>query len=563
MSAASLFVVLKHRWATAAGLQWGWGSAALAALLALGSCATVGSPQGGPRDKTPPRLIGSSPDSAARNVKQQFIRLTFSEPVQVKELPKNLLITPQLAPDNLYTLRQDRESISLLFKKPLDANTTYSFNFRKAIVDVTENLPALRQSLSFSTGPTLDSGRVSGTVTDQLTGRTAKDAVIGLYRPADTVTIRKGQPYYLTRTDEQGKFQLNFVRGAAYRLYAWVDKNNNGRFDDGEKIAYQATPLAVSDTTRPQELTLVRPDRLPPRRVTLDQQADQVRLRYNEGLAAFRVTPLAAGADTTAVQAATQLTDVAHGIAFYKTAALTDGRYLVAATDSAGNTKTDTLALRFPVPTATRKAAPPVAGITLEGNPRTVYRQGQLRFRFPVPVQLPPGTKEVGTLGEDSLKTRPLRLPADATLSADRTTLTVNLDTKAQKYVDIALDSTVLLAVTGQSLHLPKRLRLPVVDQDPAGILLGSLSTKAPQFWLQLLTDKFEVVSQLHSPKGSYRFDHLAPGKYRLRVLIDSNNDGRWQAGDPDLEQPAEPVFLYPKLLDVRAGWETEEKLSF
>ena len=88
---------------------------ALAALLALGSCAAISSPQGGPRDKTPPRLIATSPDSAARNVKQQFIRLRFSEPIQLKELTKNLLITPQLPPDNSYSVLADRDFITLTF----------------------------------------------------------------------------------------------------------------------------------------------------------------------------------------------------------------------------------------------------------------------------------------------------------------------------------------------------------------------------------------------------------------------------------------------------------------
>ncbi|RZK56515.1 MAG: hypothetical protein EOO59_09730 [Hymenobacter sp.] len=100
--------------------------ATAAGLAALGSCAAISSPQGGPRDLAAPRLIATSPDSAARNVKQQFIRLTFSEAVQVKDLPKNLLITPQLAPDNQYQLREDRSSVTLLFPKPLEPNTTYS-----------------------------------------------------------------------------------------------------------------------------------------------------------------------------------------------------------------------------------------------------------------------------------------------------------------------------------------------------------------------------------------------------------------------------------------------------
>ncbi len=540
--------------------------AAVASLAALGSCAAVGSPQGGPRDLVAPRLVATSPDSAARNVKQQYIRLTFSEPVQVKDLPKNLLITPQLAPDNQYQLREDRNSVTLQFPKPLEANTTYSFNFRKAIVDITESTPAKYQALSFSTGPKLDSARVQGTVADLLTARPVADASVGLYRVADTVGVRKGQPYYLTRTDNKGEFKLNFIKAGQYNLYAWGDKNNNGRYDDGEKIAYQAAPLTLSDTTRAQALLLVRPDRQPPRRTGVENTASVMRLRYNEGLRTLVLTPTtgATPATAAAVQEAVLLADNGTAALLYHTPALVDGRYLLAATDSAGNTTRDTLNVRFPVPTATSKKAAPPAGTSVEGNPRSVFRQGEVRFKFPVPVRLAAG-QPVGTLTEDSIKRRSLRLPADGRLSPDRTELAIMLDTKALKTVEIRLDTTAITAITGQSLGLKRALRLTVTDIDPNGVLMGTFTTKYPQFDLQLLDEQYKVVRQLRSPKGRYRFDRLPPGSYRFRVLVDQDGDGQWRGGDPDLRRPPEPVYVSPTLLKLRANFELDNavKLEF
>jgi hypothetical protein len=80
---------------------------------------------------------------------------------------------------------------------------------------------------------------------------------------------------------------------------------------------------------------------------------------------------------------------------------------------------------------------------------------------------------------------------------------------------------------------------------------------------VQLLDEKYQLVSELRNPRGSYRFDHLAPGKYRLRVLIDADGDGRWRGADPSLKQAPEPISLYPKLLEVRAGFEFVEPLAF
>ena len=536
---------------------------AAAGLAALGSCAAVSSPQGGPRDRTAPRLVATSPDSAARNVKQQFIRLTFSEAVQVKDLPKNLLITPQLGPDNQYQLREDRNSVTLQFPKPLEPNTTYSFNFRKAIVDITESTPAKYQALSFSTGPTLDSAQVRGTVTDLLTARPIADASVGLYRVADTAGVRRGLPYYLTRADNKGNFDLNFIKTGRYSLYAWVDKNNNGRFDDGEKIAYLPAPIALSDTSQPRALLLTHPDRLPPRRTNIERSATQVRLHFNEGLRTLSLAPAAGAtaANTAALQESVFLTEQGRTAALYRTATLVDGRYLLAVTDSAGNTARDTINLNFPVPTAaSRKAAPP-AGTAVEGNPRSVFRQGQVRFKFPVPVSLAAG-QPVGTLAEDSVKRRPLRLPADGTLSPDRTELTITLDTKAQKTVEIRLDTTAITAITGQSLGLRRALRLSVTDIDPNGIIKGTIQTKEAHFTLQLLDDKYQVVRELRSPKGHYSFDQLPPGSYRLRVLIDKDGDGRWRGADPGLRLPPEPVVVWPTLLKLRANFILEDSFK-
>jgi hypothetical protein len=545
----------------------GWAAlATTAGLAALGSCAAVSSPQGGPRDRTAPRLIATSPDSAARNVKQQFIRLTFSEAVQVKDLPKNLLITPQLAPDNQYQLREDRNSVTLQFPKPLEPNTTYSFNFRKAIVDITESTPAKYQALSFSTGPTLDSAKVQGTVTDMVTARPIADASVGLYRVADTTGVRRGLPYYLTRADNRGNFELNFVKTGQYNLYAWVDKNNNGRFDDGEKIAYLPASIALSDTTRPRALLLTQPDRLPPRRTTIDRTATQVRLHFNEGLRTISLAPAtgATAANTAALQESIFLVEQGRTAALYRTPTLVDGRYLVAVTDSAGNTARDTLNINFPVPTAASRKAAPLAGTSVEGNPRSVFRQGQVRFKFPVPVNLAAG-QPVGILAEDSVKRRPLRLPADGTLSPDRTELTITLDTKAQKNVEIRLDTTAITAITGQSLGLRRALRLSVTDIDPSGVLKGTIQTQFKQFDLQLLDEKYQVIRQLRSPKGRYVFDRLPPGSYRFRVLIDQDGDGRWRGADPNLRTPPEPVYVSPTLIKLRANFELVDpvKLAF
>ena len=538
---------------------------ALVALLALlNSCAAVAPPLGGPRDRTPPRRVGSSPDSAARNVKQQFVRLVFSEPVITKDLSKNLLITPQLPPDNPYKLREDRNAISLLFDKPLDANTTYSFNFREGVVDITEALPAKNASLTFSTGPELDSGRVSGSVVGLLSGRPVAEASIGLYREADTSGVRRGRPYYTVLTDKEGRFGLNFLKTGRYRLYAVADKNNNGQYDDGERIAYLPAPIAVgSGPGAPIVLVLTQPDRRPPLLTGRQPSPTQLRLSYNEGLSAATLAALPAPdpAAAAAVAEAVLLADRGRTVVLFKTPATGDGRYLLSTTDSTGNRAVDTLQVKFPVPPATARKVVNLPLYAVEGSPSRTYPEGQVKFQFAVPVRVATG-RPFGTLVEDSVRRRLLRLPADGTLSPDRTLLTVRFNTKARTRLEILLDSAAVTAITGQALRL-RPLRLGISEQDISTSLSGPISTTEKSFEVQLLDEKLQVVASLRSPKGTYRFADMLPGTYRLRVLIDRDGDGRWRGGDPNLLLAPEPVFLAPKSLPIRAGFDMEEPLKF
>ena len=190
-----------------------------------------------------------------------------------------------------------------------------------------------------------------------------------------------------------------------------------------------------------------------------------------------------------------------------------------------------------------------------------MFPEGQVKFLFSVPVRIATD-KPFGTLVEDSVRRRPLRLPTDGTLSPDRTQLAVRFNAKAKNRLDIILDSTAIATITGQPLRL-KPLRLGLSEQDISTSLSGTVSTKQKSFELQLLDDKFQVVTSLASPKGTYLFTDIPPGTYRLRVLIDADGDGRWRGGDSKLLLAPEPVFLYPKTLKVSAGFDVVEPITF
>ncbi|WP_375437895.1 Ig-like domain-containing domain [uncultured Hymenobacter sp.] len=530
----------------------------LAAGAGLVGCASISSPTGGEKDIVPPTLESSTPPDGTRNYKGQVVRLVFSESVQLKDLSKNLIISPALPEDNPYKLREDRTSISLLFDKPLDPNTTYSFNFGNAVSDITESNLASNVQVSFSTGAVLDSGAVRGTVRDLLTNKPADAVSVLLYPESDTAGVRRGRPYYLARADKNGAYSLRNLKAGRYRLYGLADKNQNTRLDEGEKIAYLPDFLTIGSKPDSVQLLLVRPDARRPVIGSRQGSYSQFQISYGEGLRSAVLAPIGA-ASTPQLTEAVQLAEQGRSVILCRTPALREGRYLLAATDSAGNVSRDTVNVKFPGTAPTKRG--PV--YTVEGSSREVYRQGQVQFTFTEPVRVAPG-KPFAVLQEDSVAARrPLTLPVNGTLSSDRTKLTVLLDTKAKNTITLRLDTLNLTTITGQRLGA-KPLRLRVTDQASYGSLAGTIETKYKRYEVQLLDAQGKVVTSLDSPKGPFRFDRLAPAIYTFRVLIDADADGRWRGGDPNLLVPAEPVYLSPKSEQVRAGFEIEAiRLAF
>ena len=531
----------------------------ISGVALLSGCAAISSPQGGPRDKESPKLTNSIPANGARNVKSQSIRLEFSETVQLKDLQKNLVVAPVISDSNRYKIRQERTALTLTYEKPLAPNTTYSFNFGNAITDITESNVVVNPIVAFSTGAELDSGKVNGRVTDLLTAKPAGEVAVMLYPAQDTANIRRGRPYYLTHTDKQGRYAFRYLKEGSYRLFALADKNQNNRYNEGEKIAYLPDLITVQAGLDSVHLIMTRPDARGPLATSQTPGPVQFRIGFNKGLVQASLAPLASPTTAPAgLNDAVQLAERGRTVVLYKTSALSEGRYVLAATDSIGNSSRDTLNVRFPGTPPPRRGA----AYTVEGNPKEINAQGQLRIQFVDPVRLVTD-KPFGTLVEDSIRRRPLRIPADAVLSPDRTQLTITPNTKAKNTIIVQLDSTVLTSVTDRPLRL-QPIRLRITEQSTTGSLAGTIDTKYPKFQLQVINNEFQSVAVLNNPKGTFRFDNLAPGTYRMRVLIDADGDGTWRAGDPNLKLPAEPVYFGPTIPPVRANWEQEGiKLKF
>ena len=59
----------------------------------------------------------------------------------------------------------------------------------------------------------------------------------------------------------------------------------------------------------------------------------------------------------------------------------------------------------------------------------------------------------------------------------------------------------------------------------------------------------------MYNPK-TIDFKYLLPDTYKIKVLIDKNNNGVFDTGDLQTKTQPEQIYLYEKPLDVKSNWE-------
>ncbi|MGB3780419.1 MAG: Ig-like domain-containing domain [Tunicatimonas sp.] len=95
-------------------------------------------------------------------------------------------------------------------------------------------------------------------------------------------------------------------------------------------------------------------------------------------------------------------------------------------------------------------------------------------------------------------------------------------------------------------------------NPEKLGTLSGTVAIPYKNYFLQLLNKSYQVVEELKNP-SAYTFRGIRPDTYRLRILVDANNNGAWQDGNVLLGEEPEPVLMYPEEIVVRENWEMND----
>lgn len=207
----------------------------LLAIL-LYSCASIGRPEGGPRDQDPPIFISSDPKPNALNVKKNKIEILFDEIVTLKDQQSKVVVSP-VQKENPVIKALGRK-VTVEFRDTLKPNTTYSVDFADAIQDNNEGNPLEDFSIAFSTGDSIDSLAVSGMVLRARDLEPMQKVIVGIHSDLEDSAFQKEQFVRIGRTNSYGQFTIRNLKPGRYRIYALNDLDRDYKYSRNEDAAF-------------------------------------------------------------------------------------------------------------------------------------------------------------------------------------------------------------------------------------------------------------------------------------------------------------------------------------
>lgn len=215
-------------------------------LVIVYGCAKIGSPTGGPKDETPPEIVSSNPVNYSTGFDGKRIEIKFNEFIQLKNIYKELIVSPPLKERLLTKLKG--KSLVIDLNNELRENTTYTLNFGNAIADNNEGNILPNFEFVISSGSYVDSMSVTGKLLNAFNLKPEDEPVyIMLYENLNDSAPYFEIPSFIGKTNKDGTFAVNNIKSDTFKIFALQDGNSNLLFDiASEKIAFIDTSFVIS-----------------------------------------------------------------------------------------------------------------------------------------------------------------------------------------------------------------------------------------------------------------------------------------------------------------------------
>ncbi|EGV42242.1 hypothetical protein BZARG_486 [Bizionia argentinensis JUB59] len=514
-------------------------------ILVIASCANRGRPSGGIKDTTPPKITKSEPKNYTTNFSGSEIRIYFDEYIKIKNVTKQLIISPpmEITPE-IIPLSNASKYIQIKILDTLDPNTTYAFNFGNSIVDNNEENPYPYYKYVFSTGDYIDSLSIKGIMVDA-TLRQPDDFISVMLYEADSTyndsVVYNKTPRYITNTlDSTTTFSLENLKAGKYKLVALKDNNQDFKFQPRvDKIAFHEEFINVPvDSTTFFTLKLFQEDLNPqiirPRLISgekiafgFEGDSENMRIQNMSALPNNFESRITKDSKTDSLYYWYKPRLEVDSLLFNATNKNYDENFVVKISEQ----KRDTMVI----------TAEPIGLLNFNDEFKITNAVPFTKF----------DKSKVTVLDKDSL-------------AVD---FKVKLDSLANSYVfqfEKKESESYSIQILPEALtdffdnkNDTLSYRLSTKTFSDYGNARVILSNATYPIIIQITDVKGKVVAEQYSTKPEpIDFRHLQTGDFYLRVIYDSNENGKYDSGNYLKNQQPERVSYYKDKLEIRSNFE-------
>ena len=517
----------------------------LVIILLFDSCARRGRPTGGEKDKDAPILISAEPDHKSTNFNTRKIRINFDEYIKLKDINKQLVISPPMENQPIITpVGTASKFIDIKILDTLKENTTYTFNFGNSVEDNNEGNPLEQFKYVFSTGDYIDSLSVSGTIADAFNKNPDSDVSILLYEVTENYTdsiIYNERPSYVANSLDSIGFELTNLKSGKYLMVALNDANNNYKFNPKvDKIGFLPDFITLpTDST--YKITLFKEETPFKLMRPSEVKKGHIYFGYEGNPKGISIEPLLQ-----------QSEDYKSNMVFEKELDSVSYWFTPIKADSiqfkvSHKSFIDTVTVKL--------RSKEIDSLLVSNETRGVLN---LRDTFTISTNIPIHNidkSKIKIMDKDSVNVN-----FTTSLDKSKMKLSLNFDKKYNnRYQFSLLPDAVedLFGNVNDTLNFNTSTKHP----DDYGIINLSLkNVESFPIILELIDEDFKLIESIYATENQiFKFKSLAPKNYNFRVIYDSNKNGKWDAGDFLTRRESEKIIYRIKPIEIRANWDLNE----
>ena len=518
-------------------------------LLSFADCAKKGTPSGGPRDTIPPVIIKSSPENYSTNFTGNEVRIYFNEYIKLKDLQKELIISPPLKNVPVITPLSASKILKIKILDTLKENTTYSFNFGNSIVDNNEGNPYEYFKYVFSTGSYIDSLKLSGIVKDAqlITPEIPTSLLLHEINEEfnDSLVFSEKPTYITTSKDSTSTFEFTNLKEGNYLLVALKEKNIDYTFQPvNDKIGFVNSEIILpTDSTFVLTLfkespayAIGRPKHVAKNHINFGYEGDA------KDLSIELMSPTPEDFESKIYR------DIKSDTLQYwfRPSLEVDSLLFVAKNYE----KIDTLNVR-------------IRDLYKDSLKLTALNRGLLTLKDTLKI-----ISNTPLIAADSEKLQVINKDSVAIEAI------INIDTEFNL-------AKIIFPKTEEQAYRVKLLPGALTDfysksndtlnytvatkaiSDYGTLTLNLTNARELPIIVQLVNTKFEVVSENYLTENlPVLFDFIAAGNYYLRIVYDANENHKWDSGNFLQRKAPEKIVYYPSKIEVRANWSLNETFN-